>query len=127
MRAARRAMSLIGRRPTAGQPEAACGRKQQHDRNADEHRLLDFALLSEDIGQRAGHDDTPASSRRRCDVVLWFAGFVPSKTGARRKRLETLAHLPVTVVMYESPHRILDTLSDMARCSESARSCLREN
>ena len=44
---------------------------------------------------------------------FWFAGFVPSKSAARRKRLERWADLPVTAVVYESPHRILDTLSEM--------------
>jgi 16S rRNA (cytidine1402-2'-O)-methyltransferase len=44
---------------------------------------------------------------------FWFIGFVPSKTGARRKRLENLANLPITAVAYESPHRIIDTLAEM--------------
>ncbi len=44
---------------------------------------------------------------------FWFAGFVPSKPGARHKRLLELAGLPVTAVLYESPHRIAETLADM--------------
>jgi 16S rRNA (cytidine1402-2'-O)-methyltransferase len=43
-----------------------------------------------------------------------FIGFVPSKAGARRKVLEGLANETGTVVAYESPHRILETLSEMA-------------
>ncbi|MGA8029087.1 MAG: 16S rRNA (cytidine(1402)-2'-O)-methyltransferase [Bryobacteraceae bacterium] len=43
-----------------------------------------------------------------------FIGFLPSKSGARRKALESLASERATVVAYESPHRILETLSDMA-------------
>lgn len=43
-----------------------------------------------------------------------FIGFLPSKTNARRKALEQLANEPSTVIAYESPHRILETLSDMA-------------
>ncbi len=39
-----------------------------------------------------------------------FAGFLPPKVTARRKRLESLAEETVTVVAYESPHRILETL-----------------
>ncbi len=42
-----------------------------------------------------------------------FVGFLPAKAGARRKMLEELAQSSVTVVAYESPHRILDSLSDM--------------
>ncbi len=44
---------------------------------------------------------------------FWFAGFVPSKTGARRKRLEDLAKLPATAILYETPHRIMDTLAEI--------------
>jgi 16S rRNA (cytidine1402-2'-O)-methyltransferase len=42
-----------------------------------------------------------------------FVGFFPAKAAARRKTLEDLAQSTVTVVAYESPHRILDSLSDM--------------
>ena len=43
-----------------------------------------------------------------------FIGFLPSKSGARRKALEALRNEPATIVAYESPHRILDSLTDMA-------------
>ncbi len=40
-----------------------------------------------------------------------FHGFLPSKSGPRRTLLETLK--PQTHIFYESPHRILDTLTDI--------------
>lgn len=43
-----------------------------------------------------------------------FAGFLPVKGGARRTRLETLVQRGETLVFYESPHRIRDTLADLA-------------
>ena len=43
-----------------------------------------------------------------------FIGFLPSKAGARRKALEELANETATVITYESPHRILEALADMA-------------
>jgi len=43
-----------------------------------------------------------------------FVGFFPSKAIARHKALEELAEERATVVAYESPHRILSTLSAMA-------------
>ena len=47
-----------------------------------------------------------------------FAGFPPEKAGARRTRLETLAAETAgtgrTLVFYEAPHRILETLADVA-------------
>ena len=39
-----------------------------------------------------------------------FLGFLPAKTGARQALLQALAHEAATVIAYESPHRILDTL-----------------
>ena len=43
-----------------------------------------------------------------------FIGFVPQKAGARRKALEALASEFATVIAYESPHRILECLADIA-------------
>ncbi len=45
-----------------------------------------------------------------------FLGFLPSKAGARRTRLEEVCARfedPVTLVLYEAPHRILETLADV--------------
>ena len=42
-----------------------------------------------------------------------YEGFLPAKPGARRKRLEALKDEERTVVLYESPHRLLRTLADM--------------
>lgn len=42
-----------------------------------------------------------------------FIGFLPAKAAARRKMLEELAQSSITVVAYESPHRILDSLLDI--------------
>ena len=42
-----------------------------------------------------------------------FAGFPPSKQGARRKWLQKWCALPAPVVMYESPHRVRATIEDM--------------
>lgn len=43
-----------------------------------------------------------------------FIGFLPAKSGARRKALQALIGESATLIAYESPHRILETLSDMA-------------
>lgn len=42
-----------------------------------------------------------------------FAGFVPSRAGERSRFLEGFAHSPCTTVMFETPHRIADTLAAM--------------
>ena len=42
-----------------------------------------------------------------------FAGFLPAGRSARRKALESL-DLPWPVILYEAPHRVLETLEDLA-------------
>jgi 16S rRNA (cytidine1402-2'-O)-methyltransferase len=41
-----------------------------------------------------------------------FVGFLPSRAGARRKKLEALKVEPRVIVLYEAPHRLAETLSD---------------
>jgi len=43
---------------------------------------------------------------------FFFEGFLPHKKG-RQTRLKYLANLPHTIVFYESPHRLLKTLSQI--------------
>ncbi len=47
--------------------------------------------------------------------AFFFAGFLPSSSGARKKRLSELAEVPGTLVIYESPHRIADSVRDAAQ------------
>lgn len=44
-----------------------------------------------------------------------FVGFLPNKSKARQDALREIAALPYTLVLYESPHRLLDTLADIER------------
>lgn len=43
-----------------------------------------------------------------------FEGFLPAKNAARLTKLEALAKDPRTLIFYESPHRIVDSLQAMA-------------
>lgn len=45
---------------------------------------------------------------------VFFGGFLPAKKGDRRRRLEEIAGVPSTLVLYESPHRIAGSLADCA-------------
>ena len=42
-----------------------------------------------------------------------FAGFVPQKQGERRRVLAELATLRASLIFFDSPHRIVDTLHDL--------------
>jgi 16S rRNA (cytidine1402-2'-O)-methyltransferase len=46
--------------------------------------------------------------------AFYFGGFLPRKTGDRRRALEKLASLDATLVFYESPRRAAATLADIA-------------
>ena len=50
-----------------------------------------------------------------------FEGFLPRKVGKRRRRLEDLARLGITVIIYESPQRILRTLGEFAEITPEAQ------
>ncbi len=45
---------------------------------------------------------------------FFFGGFLPSRSGARRKRLKSLEAIPATLVFYEAPHRLTGALRDAA-------------
>ena len=49
-----------------------------------------------------------------------FVGFLPAARGARRKALARL-DLPWPMVIYEAPHRVLETLADLAERFGAAR------
>lgn len=43
-----------------------------------------------------------------------FHGFLPAKSGQRRKFLEDVKQAPRTQIFYEAPHRIIETLKDIS-------------
>lgn len=43
-----------------------------------------------------------------------FYGFLNSKEGKRKKELEELKEIPYTIIFYEAPHRIKDTLKNIS-------------
>ncbi|TBW35778.1 16S rRNA (cytidine(1402)-2'-O)-methyltransferase [Siculibacillus lacustris] len=42
-----------------------------------------------------------------------FAGFLSARAEARRRRIEELARVPATLIFYESPHRLAESLADL--------------
>jgi len=72
----------------------------------------------------AGHPVTaiPGASAVLAGLVLsglptdrfFFEGFLPSKSGERRRRARELETVPGSLVFFEAPHRITETLADLA-------------
>lgn len=55
------------------------------------------------------------------DQQFLFAGFLPVKPMARRAEIERLQPIPAALVFYEAPHRIEETLADLAATLEPQR------
>ncbi len=51
-----------------------------------------------------------------------FGGFLPVKEGQRRARLETFRQTPATLIFFESPRRLADSLASMAATLGADRS-----
>src|SRR5262249_50911855 len=46
--------------------------------------------------------------------AFFFAGFLPQKSAARRSRIAELKAVPATLVLFEAPTRVAETLADLA-------------
>jgi 16S rRNA (cytidine1402-2'-O)-methyltransferase len=55
---------------------------------------------------------------------FFFAGFLPSKQGARRARIAELARIPATLVLFEAGPRIAAALADLAAGLGNRRAAL---
>ena len=49
------------------------------------------------------------------DGPFAFVGFLPAKAGARAAEIERWREFPHALVLYEAPHRVRETLADLAR------------
>jgi 16S rRNA (cytidine1402-2'-O)-methyltransferase len=50
-----------------------------------------------------------------------FVGFLPSKSAQRKRAVAALRDIPVTLAFYEAPHRILESMVDLASGLGGAR------
>ncbi len=57
---------------------------------------------------------TALSASGLLDEHFLFYGFLPSKGGQRRQVLEGLCEYPCALIFYEAPHRVLETVADLA-------------
>jgi 16S rRNA (cytidine1402-2'-O)-methyltransferase len=88
-----------------------------------------FRLVGEAIA--AGHRVVPVPGASAVLAALtasglpsdafFFAGFLPAKDGQRRTRLEAVKAVPGTLVIYESPNRVAESLAAMRDVLGAAR------
>jgi 16S rRNA (cytidine1402-2'-O)-methyltransferase len=81
------------------------------------HKLVEAAIA-------AGYPVTalPGASAVLAGLVLaglpsdrfFFEGFLPPKSAERRRRIREIAGIPATIVFFEAPHRVAETLVDLA-------------
>ena len=64
---------------------------------------------------------TSLSASGLADEHFLFIGFLPAKVGARGTALDALANTSAALVFYEAPHRVLETVSDLAARFDPAR------
>ncbi len=50
-----------------------------------------------------------------------FEGFLPARSSGRRQRLQDLHEEPRTLIFYEAPHRLLESLADLREVFGAAR------
>ncbi len=81
-----------------------------------------YKLVAEALAEGLPVTSVPGASAVLTALVVaglptdrfFFEGFLPPKSAARRQRIGALASIPGTLVFFESPQRIADTLNDLA-------------
>src|SRR5271166_673960 len=81
-----------------------------------------YKLVTEAIAAGFGVTAAPGASAALAALCVaglptdrfFFEGFLPTKSAARRKRLNALAAVPGTLVFYEAPTRLAESLADLA-------------
>jgi 16S rRNA (cytidine1402-2'-O)-methyltransferase len=84
-----------------------------------------------DPGQRLAHaalaEGLPVTTEPGASAVLtalvlaglpaerfFFEGFLPAKAGERRRRIQEISGIRATLVLFEAPHRVAETMADLA-------------
>ncbi len=53
-----------------------------------------------------------------------FLGFLPRRKGKRIKKIKEIKSLPYTLILFEAPHRLLDTLKELREILGERRICV---
>jgi len=80
-----------------------------------------FKLVADALTQNIAVVSVPGASAVLAALVVaglptdrfFFEGFLPQKSTARRSRIAVLSAIPATLVFFESPRRVAETLNDL--------------
>eukprot|EP01037_Dinobryon_pediforme_P008183 gene8183-8267_t len=80
-----------------------------------------FKLVGDVVGEGLSVVPVPGASAVLAALVVaglptdrfFFEGFLPPKSAARRQRISILSKIPGTLVLFESPRRLVDCLEDL--------------
>jgi len=80
-----------------------------------------FKLVAEAVGAGLAVTAAPGASAALAALCVaglptdrfFFEGFLPPRSAARRERINALAAVPATLVFYEAPSRLAETLTDL--------------
>lgn len=78
-------------------------------------RALDQGIVVESVPGPSAVTAAIAVSGIRCDAFR-FVGFLPRSGARRAKLIKSIAQSSEATVLFESPQRIAQTLTDMAKC-----------
>ena len=81
-----------------------------------------FRLVGEALAREVDVTSVPGPSAVLAALVVaglptsrfFFEGFLPPKSAARRRRIAAIAAVPGTLVIFESPRRVAETMADLA-------------
>lgn len=81
-----------------------------------------FRLVGEALRRGIAVTSVPGASAVLAGLVVaglptnrfFFEGFLPPKSAARRQRIAEIATVPGTLVFFESPRRVVETVADLA-------------
>lgn len=81
-----------------------------------------YKLVSDALAQNIEVVSVPGASAVLAALVVaglptdrfFFEGFLPPKSAARKSRIAEIATIPGTLVFFESPRRVAETLNDLA-------------
>jgi 16S rRNA (cytidine1402-2'-O)-methyltransferase len=91
-----------------------------------------FRLVRACIGEGIGYTVLPGASAVTTALVgsglppvpFFFGGFLPSSGSGRRSELRSGIGRGVTLLYFESPHRLVDCLGDLAAIAPDCRVCV---